>query len=51
MWDLGANAVAYLCGHPAMVERSKGILKRIGFAKEELKEEIYWVPSKAAPAA
>jgi ferredoxin--NADP+ reductase len=51
MWDLGANAVAYLCGHPAMVEGSKGILKRIGFAKEELKEEIYWVPSKTAPAA
>jgi ferredoxin--NADP+ reductase len=46
MWGLGGNAVAYLCGHPAMVEGSKGILKRIGFNKEELKEEIYWVPSK-----
>jgi hypothetical protein len=29
-----------------MVENSKGILKRIGFTKEGLKEEIYWVPSK-----
>ena len=46
MWGLGTNAVAYLCGHPAMVEGSKGILKRIGFTKEGLKEEIYWVPSK-----
>jgi ferredoxin/flavodoxin---NADP+ reductase len=46
MWGIGPNAVAYLCGHPAMVENSKGILKRIGFTKEGLKEEIYWVPSK-----
>jgi ferredoxin--NADP+ reductase len=46
MWGLGPNAVAYLCGHPAMVENSKGILQRIGFTKERLKEEIYWVPSK-----
>jgi ferredoxin--NADP+ reductase len=46
MWGLGTNATAYLCGHPSMVEGSKGILKRIGFTKEGLKEEIYWVPSK-----
>jgi ferredoxin--NADP+ reductase len=51
MWGLGANAVAYLCGHPAMVEGSKGILKRIGFTKEGLKEEIYWVPSRETPAS
>jgi ferredoxin--NADP+ reductase len=51
MWGLGANAVAYLCGHPAMVEGSKGILKRIGFTKEGLKEEIYWVASRKTPAA
>jgi ferredoxin--NADP+ reductase len=46
LWGLGPTAVAYLCGHPAMVENSKGILHRIGFTKEGLKEEIYWVPSK-----
>jgi len=46
IWGIGPNAIAYLCGHPAMVENSKGILKRIGFTKEGLKEEIYWVPSK-----
>jgi ferredoxin--NADP+ reductase len=50
-WGLRTNAVAYLCGHPAMVEGAKGILKRIGFAKEHLKEEIYWVPSKKAVAS
>jgi len=42
-----ANSVAYLCGHPEMIERGKGILKRVGFHKENLKEEVYWVPSKA----
>jgi ferredoxin/flavodoxin---NADP+ reductase len=41
-----ANSVAYLCGHPEMVEHSKGILKRIGFSKDNLREEIYWVPGK-----
>jgi hypothetical protein len=47
-WGLtGANSVGYLCGHPEMVEHAKGILKRIGFNKENLKEEVYW-PAKAA---
>jgi ferredoxin/flavodoxin---NADP+ reductase len=51
-WGLnGANSVAYLCGHPEMVEHSKGILKRIGFSKEFMKEEIYWVPSREAAAS
>jgi ferredoxin--NADP+ reductase len=51
MWGLASTAVAYLCGHPAMVENSKGILHRIGFTKEVLKEEIYWVPSKEKQAS
>jgi ferredoxin/flavodoxin---NADP+ reductase len=47
LWRLnGSNSVGYLCGHPEMVEHGKDILKRIGFTKETLKEEIYWVPSK-----
>src|SRR5712671_5653127 len=46
-WGLTrANSVGYLCGHPEMVEHAKGILKRIGFQKENLKEEVYWVPAK-----
>ncbi|MGA8068780.1 MAG: hypothetical protein WCA47_15745 [Terriglobales bacterium] len=44
----GANSIAYLCGHPEMVEHGKGILKRIGFKKENVKEEVYWVPGKAS---
>jgi ferredoxin--NADP+ reductase len=40
-----ANSIGYLCGHPDMVEHGKGILKRVGFTKEHMKEEVYWVPS------
>jgi hypothetical protein len=29
-----------------MIEHGKGILQRIGFGKEVLKEEIYWIPEK-----
>jgi len=49
LWGLsGANSIGYLCGHPTMIENSMGILKRIGFTKEILKEEIYWIPDKHA---
>jgi len=49
-WGLqGTNSVGYLCGHPEMIEHAKGILKRIGFSKENLREEIYWVPAKEKP--
>jgi ferredoxin--NADP+ reductase len=41
-----ANCIGYLCGHPKMVEHGKAILKRIGFGKENLKEEVFWVPAK-----
>jgi ferredoxin/flavodoxin---NADP+ reductase len=44
----GANTIGYLCGHPEMIEHGKGILKRIGFERENFKEEVYWVPAKAA---
>jgi ferredoxin/flavodoxin---NADP+ reductase len=42
-----SNSIAYLCGHPDMIEHGKGILKRAGFNKEHLKEEVYWIPPKA----
>jgi hypothetical protein len=29
-----------------MIETGKGILRRIGFSKEFLKEEVYWIPGK-----
>lgn len=45
--ELGASdTTAYLCGHPQMVENSKGILKRRGFPKEYIREEVYWIPEK-----
>ncbi|PYX77748.1 MAG: hypothetical protein DMG72_00470 [Acidobacteria bacterium] len=48
-WGLtGENCVGYLCGHPEMIEHGKGILKRHGFPKEALKEEVYWIPDKKA---
>lgn len=48
-WGLtAANTVAYLCGHPEMVEHCKGILTRIGFDRKLMREEVYWIPPKAA---
>jgi ferredoxin--NADP+ reductase len=46
-WELDAsNTIAYLCGHPEMIEHSKAILKRRGFTdKGSIKEEVYWVPA------
>lgn len=45
-WELDANnTVAYLCGHPEMIEHSKAILKRRGFLdRVAVKEEVYWIP-------
>jgi ferredoxin--NADP+ reductase len=37
------DTTAYLCGHPEMIEKAKGILARRGFPKESLREEQYWV--------
>ena len=43
-----ASTTGYMCGHPQMIEHGKGILQRRGFAKESLREEIYWIPDKAS---
>jgi ferredoxin/flavodoxin---NADP+ reductase len=46
-WGLSSpNTTAYLCGHPEMIEHGKEILRRRGFLKESLKEEVYWIPAK-----
>ncbi|MGH9540563.1 MAG: FAD-binding oxidoreductase [Terriglobales bacterium] len=37
---------AYLCGHPGMIANAKDILKRAGFDKQAIYEEIYWIPAK-----
>jgi ferredoxin/flavodoxin---NADP+ reductase len=48
-WGLdGTNTTAYLCGHPQMIENSKGILYRRGFPKDAVREEVYWIPPKDA---
>lgn len=36
------NAVGYACGHPQMIENVKGILARIRFPKDRIKEEKYF---------
>lgn len=43
-----ADTTAYVCGNPVMIENVKGVLKRAGFPKESIKEEIYWVAEKNA---
>ncbi|MGH9448567.1 MAG: ferredoxin--NADP reductase [Terriglobia bacterium] len=45
-----SNTTAYLCGHPQMIENCKGTLRRRGFTKEHIREEIYWVPAKTPTA-
>jgi ferredoxin--NADP+ reductase len=45
------STTAYLCGHPQMIEAAKGILKRRGFPKESVREEVYWIPRKAVSPA
>jgi ferredoxin--NADP+ reductase len=44
-WQLKPDdTTAYLCGNPQMVENGKGILRRAGFGKESIKEELFWAP-------
>jgi NAD(P)H-flavin reductase len=47
LWKLTPETTsAYLCGHPKMIENSSGILARRGWAKEHVKQEIYFVPKE-----
>jgi ferredoxin--NADP+ reductase len=51
-WQLtGEDTLAYLCGHPEMIEHSKSILRRKGFPKEAIREEVYWFRAKKESAA
>lgn len=51
LWQLtGADTSGYLCGHPQMIENAIGILERCGFAKNSLKQEVYWIVAKEAEA-
>ena len=51
LWGLTPETTsAYLCGHPKMIENSKGILTRAGWVKEQIKEEVYFVPKERVAA-
>jgi len=39
-----SNTTVYLCGHPQMIVNAQGILERRGFGKEQIRQELYWVP-------
>jgi ferredoxin/flavodoxin---NADP+ reductase len=51
-WGLTpGNTSAYLCGHPSMIENTKGILKRRGWQNEAVKEEAFFIPGKEFAAS
>jgi ferredoxin--NADP+ reductase len=39
-----ATTTAYLCGHPEMIATSERIFERRGFARDSIRQEIYWLP-------
>ena len=42
-WELRSQeTTAYLCGHPKMIENSRGILHRAGWKKDAILEEAYF---------
>lgn len=48
-WGLRPEiTTAYLCGHPNMVENSRGILERAGWKRDALFEEVYFPQTKAS---
>jgi ferredoxin--NADP+ reductase len=48
-WNLDAKSTtAYLCGHPDMIEHGKAILRRAGWTKEALREEVYFILKHSA---
>ena len=52
LWELLPETTsAYLCGHPNMIENGNGILLRAGWAKQQIKQEIYFVPKAPVAAA
>jgi ferredoxin--NADP+ reductase len=47
-WGLKPEATTtYLCGHPSMVENSRGILQRAGWKKDAMFDEVYFVQGKS----
>lgn len=51
-WKLRPEeTTAYLCGHPKMIENSRGILQRAGWKKDAILEEAYFQVSKETDAS
>jgi ferredoxin-NADP reductase len=40
-----AATIAYLCGNPDMVERSRDVLRGLGLADADIIRENYWAPT------
>jgi ferredoxin--NADP+ reductase len=50
-WALTPETTScYLCGHPKMIEQSHDILTRCRWAKDHIKEELYFVPKEQVTA-
>jgi ferredoxin--NADP+ reductase len=45
------NTSAYLCGHPSMIENTRGILNRHGWQKDAVKSEAFFIPGKESVAS
>jgi ferredoxin/flavodoxin---NADP+ reductase len=41
------RTTAYLCGNPLMIGSVSAILQRAGFARESIREEMYWPAARA----
>lgn len=47
IWGLKPeDTTGYLCGHPGLVEHGRGILQRAGWAKDSMRDEVYFIPGK-----
>jgi ferredoxin--NADP+ reductase len=47
MWKLEpADTKVYLCGHPEMVENTRGIVSRRGWTEDGIQAEAYFVPPR-----
>jgi len=52
LWGLTPeDTTAYLCGHPGMVESGRGILRRAGWSKHAIQDEVYFQPAKEVTAS
>jgi ferredoxin--NADP+ reductase len=52
LWGLTPeNTTVYLCGHPAMIENARGIVKRRGWSEDAVKHEAFFVAGNQSSGA